>query len=154
MGYFLLAFPENWLEDVCFSTFLIIFFSSEKLAYCVVLLFVSMPLEEAHGWLYAFHLWFPQVDLSHFGSKVGVSYQNSKKLRKLIKQAIALKKCLEAHMKNHNPNKDSENLLDSLGHVIRIVTRYYEATRDLPFDWIKSVFHAYISAHLNFHITN
>ena len=150
VGWFLLTFPENWFEDICFSTFLMIFFFFQKSG-LALLFFVSMPLEEAHKWLYAFHLWFPQVDLSRFGSKVGVSYQNSKKLRKLIRQAIALKKRLEAHVKNHHTNKDSELLLESLGHVIRIVTSYYETTRDLPFDWIKSVF---ISAHLNFHKPN
>ncbi|GKC60022.1 hypothetical protein Tco_1087620 [Tanacetum coccineum] len=77
-------------------------------------------------------------DFSHLGSKIGTSYQNSKKLHKLVRQAIALKKHLETHI-DHN-NLDSQKLLRTLEKVIRFVTRYQKDIRDLPFDWIMERF--------------
>ncbi|GKC90937.1 hypothetical protein Tco_1151586 [Tanacetum coccineum] len=55
-------------------------------------------------------------------------------------QAIALMKLVETHIMNHNTHKDFEILLVSLKNFIRSINVYHKASRDLPFDWIKSVF--------------
>ncbi|PWA72720.1 hypothetical protein CTI12_AA267910 [Artemisia annua] len=75
---------------------------------------------------------------SHLGSKIGTSYQNSKKLHKLVRQAIALKNHLKTHMDHNNP--DSQKLLRTFEKVIRFVTHYQKDIRDLPFDWIMERF--------------
>ncbi|PWA48547.1 hypothetical protein CTI12_AA329770 [Artemisia annua] len=74
-------------------------------------------------------------DLSHLGTK---TYENSKKLNKLVRQAIDLKNHLETHMDHNNP--DSIKLLRTLQKVIRLVTSYQKDIGDLPFDWVRKRF--------------